>query len=119
MCRGQVVQDRLLGSRLNIKPDCASFGGRSTAAEAAQGCSAKRGLLWKVQDALDEYPTSLVEDGEILIKHRSEPYLTYNQMNCIRLRFNDKVIFKKQNCLESRLGCDFLGVEDFPEHVWT
>ena len=51
-------------------------------------------LLWKVQDAIDAYPTSLVEDGEILIKHRDSPYLTYNQMNCIRLRFNDKVILE-------------------------
>lgn len=35
-------------------------------------------LLWKVQDALDLYPTTLVQDGEILIKHRNEPFLTYN-----------------------------------------
>ena len=35
-------------------------------------------LLWKVQDAIDAYPTSLIEDGEILIKHRDSPYLTYN-----------------------------------------
>jgi len=51
-------------------------------------------LLWKIQVSLELYPTTLVQDSEILIKHRDDPFLTYNQMNCIRLRFNDKVILE-------------------------
>ena len=51
-------------------------------------------ILWKVEDDLRAYSTTLEEDLKLLEEDDKNHNLSYNERNCIMLRRNDKIILE-------------------------
>ena len=45
-----------------------------------------------MQKNYNSYPTTLREDLEILAKNAKNPFLTFNEENCIKTRISDKKV---------------------------